>query len=72
MLHELHEERYFDVFEFNAVSTLWACFMCNHPEKVSGLLQDGLPEIAVSVWWMGEVGVVYRVLERSGRGSMGI
>lgn len=46
LLHELHEERYFDVFEFNAVSTQWACFMCNHPEKVSGLLQDGLPEIA--------------------------
>lgn len=46
LLHELHEERYFDVFEFNAASMHWACFMCNHPEKVSGLLQDGLPEIA--------------------------
>ncbi|KAL8583518.1 hypothetical protein ACOMHN_054834 [Nucella lapillus] len=46
LLHELHEERYFDVFEFNAACTHWACFMCNHPEKVSSLLQDGLPEIA--------------------------
>ncbi|KAK7493731.1 hypothetical protein BaRGS_00015060 [Batillaria attramentaria] len=43
---KLHEERYFDVFEFNAACMHWACFMCNHPEKVSGLLQDGLPEIA--------------------------
>ncbi|KAK7093613.1 hypothetical protein V1264_007332 [Littorina saxatilis] len=48
LLHELHEERYFDVFEFNAVSTHWACFMCNHPEKVSSLMQNGLPEIEVS------------------------
>jgi hypothetical protein len=50
LLHELHEERYFDVFEFNAGSLQWACFMCNHPEKVSSLLQDGLPEIAVSYY----------------------
>nr|KAG5704369.1 hypothetical protein BaRGS_031075 [Batillaria attramentaria] len=49
LLHELHEERYFDVFEFNAACMHWACFMCNHPEKVSGLLQDGLPEIAASL-----------------------
>ncbi|XP_076451908.1 ventricular zone-expressed PH domain-containing protein homolog 1-like isoform X2 [Babylonia areolata] len=46
LLHELHEERYFDVFEFNAACAHWACFMCNHPEKVSSLLQDGFPEMA--------------------------
>ncbi|XP_067658880.1 ventricular zone-expressed PH domain-containing protein homolog 1-like [Haliotis asinina] len=46
LLHELHEERYFDVFELSVSQENWACFMCNHPEKVSGLLQDGLPVIA--------------------------
>ncbi|ESO88785.1 hypothetical protein LOTGIDRAFT_234384 [Lottia gigantea] len=43
---ELHEARYFDIFEFNALNKQWCCFMCNHPEKVTGLLQDGLPLIA--------------------------
>ncbi|XP_046338348.1 ventricular zone-expressed PH domain-containing protein homolog 1-like [Haliotis rufescens] len=46
LLHELHDERYFDVFELSVTQENWACFMCNHPEKVSGLLQDGLPVIA--------------------------
>ncbi|XP_046572947.1 ventricular zone-expressed PH domain-containing protein homolog 1-like [Haliotis rubra] len=46
LLHELHDERYSDVFELSVSQENWACFMCNHPEKVSGLLQDGLPVIA--------------------------
>lgn len=47
LLHELHEERYFDVFELNAADMLWACFLCNHPEKVSDLLHNGSPQITV-------------------------
>lgn len=35
LLQELHNVRYFDVFEFNASEKHWACFVCNHPEKVS-------------------------------------
>ncbi len=34
LLQELHSVRYFDVFEFNASEKQWACFVCNHPEKV--------------------------------------
>ena len=48
MLQELHSVRYFDIFEFSATQKNWACFVCNHPEKVSPLLQDGLPNIAVN------------------------
>lgn len=47
LIQELHSVRYFDVFEFNAPEKVWACFMCNHPDKVSNLLQDGFPVIAV-------------------------
>ncbi|CAG5118467.1 unnamed protein product [Candidula unifasciata] len=46
LLHELHQMRYFDVFELNAAKEHWACFMCNHPERLSELLNDGCPEIA--------------------------
>lgn len=49
LLQELHNVRYFDVFEFNAVKKYWACFMCNHPEKMSELMPDGHPVIAVSL-----------------------
>ena len=49
MLQELHNVRYFDVFEFNAVKKYWACFMCNHPEKMSELMPDGHPVIAVCI-----------------------
>ena len=45
LLHELNSVRYFDVFEFNGASKYWACFLCNHPEKAMGLLQDGQPVI---------------------------
>ncbi|XP_052212839.1 ventricular zone-expressed PH domain-containing protein homolog 1-like [Dreissena polymorpha] len=46
LLQELHSVRYFDVFEFNAPKKYWACFMCNHPEKLSQLMPDGSPVIA--------------------------
>ncbi|XP_053378456.1 protein melted-like [Mercenaria mercenaria] len=46
LLQEMHNVRYFDVFEFNAVKKYWACFMCNHPEKMSELMPDGNPVIA--------------------------
>ena len=50
VLQELYQMRYFDVFEINSkVKAIhWACFMCNHPERLSELLNDGYPEIAVS------------------------
>ncbi|XP_059164371.1 ventricular zone-expressed PH domain-containing protein homolog 1-like [Physella acuta] len=46
LLQELHQMRYFDIFELNAIRAHWACFVCNHPEKLSELLNDGCPEIA--------------------------
>ena len=39
LLQELHSVRYFDVFEFNASEKYWACFVCNHPEKVQSFEQ---------------------------------
>ena len=35
LLQELHSVRYFDVFELNVAEKHWACFVCNHPEKVT-------------------------------------
>ncbi|KAI8795414.1 ventricular zone-expressed PH domain-containing protein 1 [Biomphalaria glabrata] len=46
LLQELHQMRYFDIFELNAIKSHWACFVCNHPEKLSQLLNGGCPEIA--------------------------
>ena len=46
LIQELNRIRFFDVFEFNAVKKHWACFVCNHPEKMGDLLQDGIPVIA--------------------------
>ncbi|XP_060066450.1 protein melted-like [Ylistrum balloti] len=46
LLQELQSSRFFDVFEFNAAKKYWACFMCNHPEKMLDLLQNGNPVIA--------------------------
>lgn len=34
---ELKNERYTDVFEFNALIKSWTCFTCNHPEKLNEL-----------------------------------
>lgn len=46
LIQELNRIRFFDVFEFNAAKKHWACFVCNHPEKMGDLLQDGVPVIA--------------------------
>ncbi|XP_048762848.2 ventricular zone-expressed PH domain-containing protein homolog 1-like [Ostrea edulis] len=46
LIHELHSFRFFDVFEFNAAKKYWACFMCNHPEKMWDLMKNGTPVIA--------------------------
>ncbi|XP_062571516.1 ventricular zone-expressed PH domain-containing protein homolog 1-like [Saccostrea cucullata] len=46
LIHELHCSRFFDVFEFNAAKKYWACFMCNHPEKMWDLMKNGSPVIA--------------------------
>eukprot|EP00105_Crassostrea_gigas_P030983 XP_011453537.1 PREDICTED: ventricular zone-expressed PH domain-containing protein homolog 1 [Crassostrea gigas] len=46
LIHELHSWRFFDVFEFNAAKKYWACFMCNHPEKMCDLMKNGAPVIA--------------------------
>ncbi|XP_022345300.2 ventricular zone-expressed PH domain-containing protein homolog 1-like [Crassostrea virginica] len=46
LIHELHSSRFFDVFEFNAAKKFWACFMCNHPEKMYDLMKNGTPVIA--------------------------
>ncbi|GFR64662.1 ventricular zone-expressed PH domain-containing protein [Elysia marginata] len=46
LLQELHQSRYFDVFELSPSCSRWACFVCTHPEKLNQLLTDGSPEIA--------------------------
>ncbi|XP_054159011.1 ventricular zone-expressed PH domain-containing protein homolog 1-like [Oppia nitens] len=43
--HELRSQRYFDVFEFNAIVQIWGCFLCNHPEKANGFLKSNEPVI---------------------------
>lgn len=42
---ELRSERYFDVFEFNAIIQIWGCFLCNHPERANGFLKSNEPVI---------------------------
>ncbi|KAK7869254.1 hypothetical protein R5R35_000874 [Gryllus longicercus] len=43
LLSELHCSGFFDVFECSA--SQWGCFLCNHPERAVGFLQDGQPVI---------------------------
>ncbi|XP_064642367.1 ventricular zone-expressed PH domain-containing protein homolog 1-like [Lineus longissimus] len=45
VVHELQSIRFFDVFEYSVSQKQWVCFLCNNPDKVSGLLQDGHPVI---------------------------
>jgi hypothetical protein len=45
LINELRSERYFDVFEFNAILTIWGCFLCNHPERANGFLKSNEPVI---------------------------
>uniref|UniRef100_A0A131XW49 Putative ph domain protein melted n=1 Tax=Ixodes ricinus TaxID=34613 RepID=A0A131XW49_IXORI len=41
LIGELRCERFFDVFEYNGPLTLWGCFLCNHPDRAQGFLQEG-------------------------------
>lgn len=43
LLSELHCSGFFDVFECS--SGQWGCFLCNHPERAVGFLQDSQPVI---------------------------
>lgn len=45
LIAELRCERFFDVFEYNGPLTLWGCFLCNHPDRAQGFLQEGEPVI---------------------------
>ncbi|XP_059711858.1 ventricular zone-expressed PH domain-containing protein homolog 1 [Haemorhous mexicanus] len=39
----LEEVRFFDLFGYSEEAGAWQCFMCNHPEKATGMNQDGQP-----------------------------
>ncbi|CAH1775829.1 unnamed protein product [Owenia fusiformis] len=46
LIQELNHERFFDVFEYGGIELkIWGCFICNHPQKYTDLLQDGNPVI---------------------------
>lgn len=45
LIQELRSNRYFDVFEFNAIASIWGCFLCNHPDKAPEFLQNNEPVI---------------------------
>ncbi|XP_072317363.1 ventricular zone-expressed PH domain-containing protein [Eucyclogobius newberryi] len=42
---QLEEVRFFDLFGFSEEHRGWLCFMCNNPEKATGVNQDGQPLI---------------------------
>ncbi|NWR20919.1 MELT protein, partial [Emberiza fucata] len=39
----LEEVRFFDLFGYSEEAGAWQCFMCNNPEKATGMNQDGQP-----------------------------
>ncbi|XP_023788508.1 ventricular zone-expressed PH domain-containing protein homolog 1 isoform X1 [Cyanistes caeruleus] len=39
----LEEVRFFDLFGYSEEAGAWQCFMCNNPEKATGVNQDGQP-----------------------------
>ena len=39
LMHELRNERFFDVFEYNGVEQQWGCFLCNHPDRARGFVE---------------------------------
>lgn len=46
ILNELRRSGFCDVFERgNSSMNLWCCFLCNHPERAVGFLQDSQPVI---------------------------
>ncbi|XP_051934209.1 ventricular zone-expressed PH domain-containing protein [Hippocampus zosterae] len=42
---QLEEVRFFDLFGYNEEEAGWLCFMCNNPEKATGVNQEGQPLI---------------------------
>ncbi|NXO31591.1 MELT protein, partial [Cisticola juncidis] len=40
---QLQEVRFFDLFGYSEEAGAWQCFMCNNPEKATGVNQDGQP-----------------------------
>ncbi|XP_003743923.1 protein melted [Galendromus occidentalis] len=45
LMSELRGRRFLDVFEYNGTRQMWACFLCNHPDRAHGFLQESLPVI---------------------------
>ncbi|GFQ71707.1 protein melted [Trichonephila clavata] len=45
LINELRVARFFDVFEYNGPLNIWGCFLCNHPDRARGFLQDTQPVI---------------------------
>jgi hypothetical protein len=45
LLNELRRSGFCDVFECSPGVNLWCCFLCNHPERAIGFLQDSQPVI---------------------------
>ncbi|PSN29327.1 Protein melted [Blattella germanica] len=45
LLNELRHSGFFDVFEATGTPAQWGCFLCNHPERAVGFLQDSQPVI---------------------------
>lgn len=46
MLNELRRSGFCDIFEYGGAGmNLWCCFLCNHPERAIGFLQDSQPVI---------------------------
>ncbi|XP_016155953.1 PREDICTED: ventricular zone-expressed PH domain-containing protein homolog 1 [Ficedula albicollis] len=39
----LEEVRFFDLFGYSEEAGAWQCFMCNNPEKATGVNQEGQP-----------------------------
>jgi hypothetical protein len=40
LLNELHDIRFFDLFEFNEENQQWFCFLCSNPDKANDLLNE--------------------------------
>lgn len=51
LITELRISRFFDVFEYNGPLNLWGCFLCNHPDRAWGFLQDTQPVIEVKAFF---------------------
>ncbi|KAB7497865.1 Protein melted [Armadillidium nasatum] len=43
LMHELRNVRFFDVFEYNGVEQQWGCFLCNHPDRARGFVEENTP-----------------------------